>query len=129
MLANWITLSRLPLLLICILILYLGSRPVLLGGVMLRFVGLMLDTVGGMVARKTGRTSLFGSVLDIAAGRAYELVLWVCFAPRLPPSAGSRSRGRCPGRPSLPSAAGRRRRRRASGYWPGLPSSSVCCEV
>lgn len=43
MLANWITLSRLPLLLICILILYLGSPPVQLGGVMLLFVGLMLD--------------------------------------------------------------------------------------
>jgi phosphatidylglycerophosphate synthase len=40
----------------------------------------MLDTVDGMVARKTGQTSLFGSVLDIAADRTYELVLWVCFA-------------------------------------------------
>lgn len=80
MLANWITLSRLPLLLMCILILYLGSPPVQLGGVALLFVGLMLDTVDGMVARRTGRTSLFGSVLDIAADRTYELVLWVCFA-------------------------------------------------
>ena len=80
MLANWITLSRLPLLLRCILILYLGSPPVQLGGVVLLFVGLMLDTVDGMVARRTGRTSLFGSVLDIAADRTYELVLWVCFA-------------------------------------------------
>jgi phosphatidylglycerophosphate synthase len=33
-----------------------------------------------MVARRTGRTSLFGSVLDIAADRTYELVLWVGFA-------------------------------------------------
>lgn len=33
-----------------------------------------------MVARRTGKTSLFGSVLDIAADRTYELVLWVCFA-------------------------------------------------
>jgi len=80
MLANWITLSRLPLLLLCILTLYLGSPPVQLGGVVLLFVGLMLDTVDGMVARRTGRTSLFGSVLDIAADRTYELVLWVCFA-------------------------------------------------
>jgi phosphatidylglycerophosphate synthase len=32
------------------------------------------------VARRTGQTSLFGSVLDIAADRTYELVLWVCFA-------------------------------------------------
>jgi CDP-diacylglycerol--glycerol-3-phosphate 3-phosphatidyltransferase len=79
MLANWITLSRLPLLLIIVLILYFGSPVIRLAGVVLLFLGLMLDTVDGMVARKTGQTSLFGSVLDIAADRTYELVLWVCF--------------------------------------------------
>jgi phosphatidylglycerophosphate synthase len=67
-------------LLIWILVLYLGSPPLRLAGVALLFVGLMLDTVDGVVARRTGRTSLFGSVLDIAADRTYELVLWVCFA-------------------------------------------------
>jgi phosphatidylglycerophosphate synthase len=80
MLANWITLSRFPLLLISVLILYFGSPLVRLAGVVLLFLGLMLDTVDGMVARRTGQTSLFGSVLDIAADRTYELVLWVCFA-------------------------------------------------
>ncbi|MEO5798736.1 MAG: CDP-alcohol phosphatidyltransferase family protein [Gemmatimonadales bacterium] len=80
MLANWITLSRFPLLLINILILYRGSADLRLAGVGLLFVGLMLDTVDGMVARKSGQTSLFGSVLDIAADRTYELVLWVAFA-------------------------------------------------
>ena len=80
MLANWITLSRLPLLLVIVLILYFGSPVIRLAGVVLLFLGLMLDTVDGMVARKTGQTSLFGSVLDIAADRTYELVLWVCFA-------------------------------------------------
>jgi CDP-diacylglycerol--glycerol-3-phosphate 3-phosphatidyltransferase len=80
MLANWITLSRFPLLLVIILILYFGSPGAQLAGVLLLFAGLMLDTVDGMVARKTGQTSLFGSVLDIAADRTYELVLWVCFA-------------------------------------------------
>jgi phosphatidylglycerophosphate synthase len=80
MLANWITLSRLPLLLITVLILYYGSPWVRLGGVGLLLLGLMLDTVDGVVARKRGETSLFGSVLDIAADRTYELVLWVCFA-------------------------------------------------
>ncbi|MFL5449021.1 MAG: CDP-alcohol phosphatidyltransferase family protein [Gemmatimonadales bacterium] len=78
MLANWITLSRFPLLLVNILILYFGSPAVRLAGVGLLFVGLMLDTVDGIVARKTGQSSLFGSVLDIAADRTYELVLWVC---------------------------------------------------
>jgi len=80
MLANWITLSRFPLLLLSILALYLGSPRARLAGAALLFLGLMLDTVDGMVARKTGQTSLFGSVLDIAADRVYELVLWVYFA-------------------------------------------------
>ena len=80
MLANWITLSRFPLLLLNILILYLGSPMLRLAGMALLLGGLLLDTVDGMVARKTGQTSLFGSVLDIAADRTYELVLWVCFA-------------------------------------------------
>ncbi len=80
MLANWITLARFPLLLITLLALYQGAPPVRLAGVGLLFIGLMLDTVDGVVARKTRTTSLFGSVLDIAADRTYELVLWFCFA-------------------------------------------------
>ena len=78
--ANWITLSRFPLLLATVLVLYLGSPLVQLAGAALLFIGLMLDTVDGMVARRTGSTSLLGSVLDIATDRAYELVLWMCFA-------------------------------------------------
>lgn len=80
MLANWITLSRLPLLGLVIALLYLGSPVVRLVAVGLLFAGLMLDTVDGLVARKRGENSLFGSVLDIAADRTYELVLWICFA-------------------------------------------------
>lgn len=88
MLANWITLSRFPLLLINVLVLYLGPAPLRLAAVGLLFIGLMLDTVDGVVARKTGTTSLFGSVLDIAADRTYELILWLCFADlRLIPAA------------------------------------------
>ena len=88
MLANWITLARFPILVTNVLLLYLGSPPARLAGVALLFLGLMLDTVDGAVARRTGRTSLFGSVLDIAADRTYELVLWVCFADlRLIPTA------------------------------------------
>ena len=78
--ANWITLSRFPLLVATALILYLGSPGVRLAGAVLLFVGLMLDTVDGIVARRTGSTSLLGSVLDIATDRAYELVLWMSFA-------------------------------------------------
>lgn len=80
MLANWITLSRFPLLLAAVLLLYHGTTAARLFGVVVLFVGLLLDTVDGAVARRTRRTSLFGSILDIAADRSYELVLWVCFA-------------------------------------------------
>jgi CDP-diacylglycerol---glycerol-3-phosphate 3-phosphatidyltransferase len=80
MLPNWITISRFPLLLTTVLILYFGPPLVQLVGVAILFLGLMLDSVDGMVARETAQTSLFGSVLDIAADRTYELVLWVCFA-------------------------------------------------
>lgn len=80
MLANWITLSRFPLLLLNVLILYRGSAELRLTGVGILLAGLLLDTVDGVVARKSGQTSLFGSVLDIAADRTYELVLWSVFA-------------------------------------------------
>lgn len=80
MLANWITLSRLPLLAINVYLLYWGSPALRLVGVPLLLIGLLLDTVDGVVARRRHETSLFGSVLDIAVDRTYELVLWVCFA-------------------------------------------------
>ena len=88
MLANWITLSRFPILMTTVLALYLGSPKVRLAGVALLFVGLILDSVDGVVARRSRQTTLFGGVLDIAADRTYELVLWVCFADlRLIPTA------------------------------------------
>jgi CDP-diacylglycerol--glycerol-3-phosphate 3-phosphatidyltransferase len=78
--ANWITISRFPLLVGFVLLLYLGGPTVRLAGVPILFILLMLDTVDGVVARARRETSLLGSVLDIAADRAYELTLWVCFA-------------------------------------------------
>jgi phosphatidylglycerophosphate synthase len=67
-------------LLIYVLVLYFGPPVWRLVAVALLFLGLILDTVDGVVARRSGQTSLIGSVLDIAADRTYELVLWVCFA-------------------------------------------------
>jgi CDP-diacylglycerol---glycerol-3-phosphate 3-phosphatidyltransferase len=78
--AVWITLSRFPLLLLSVLAFYFGSPPVQLAGTAVLFAGLLLDTVDGVVARRSGQASLFGGVLDIAADRTYELVLWVGFA-------------------------------------------------
>ena len=78
--AVWITLSRFPLLLVSVLAFYFGSPTMQLGGAAVLFAGLLLDSVDGMVARRTGQSSLFGGILDIAADRTYELVLWVGFA-------------------------------------------------
>jgi phosphatidylglycerophosphate synthase len=78
--ATWITLSRFPILLAIVLAMHSESPWIRLAGVAVLFLGLMLDTVDGVVARRTGQVSLLGGVLDIAADRTYELVLWVGFA-------------------------------------------------
>ncbi|MFQ5942798.1 MAG: CDP-alcohol phosphatidyltransferase family protein [Anaerolineales bacterium] len=78
--ANLITISRYPLLLVFLLMLYLGNPQVQLISVPLLFIALFLDTVDGVIARRSGTTSLIGSVLDIATDRTYELVLWVALA-------------------------------------------------
>jgi phosphatidylglycerophosphate synthase len=79
-LANWITVSRFPVLLAYVLLFYLAPAEWRLAAVVLLFAGLLMDTLDGVVARRRKETSLLGSVLDIAADRSYELVLWVCFA-------------------------------------------------
>lgn len=78
--ANLITVSRFPLLVGYILMLYLGDEIVRLIAVPYLFIAIMLDTVDGMIARRRQNASLMGSVLDIAADRVYELVLWVALA-------------------------------------------------
>jgi len=60
--------------------LYLGNASIHLVAIPLLFIALMFDSLDGIVARRTGNVSLSGSVLDIAADRMYELVLWVSFA-------------------------------------------------
>jgi phosphatidylglycerophosphate synthase len=62
------------------LMLYLGSPSTRLLSVPLLFIALMFDSLDGIIARRTGKVSLSGSILDIAADRVYELVLWVSFA-------------------------------------------------
>ncbi len=78
--ANLITIVRFPLLLVYLLMIYLGNPVVQLLSVPYLFFALFLDTVDGVIARRTGTTSLMGSVLDIATDRTYELVLWVVLA-------------------------------------------------
>ena len=78
--ANLITLSRFPLLVLVMALLYPPSAVARWTAVGLLFVLIMMDTIDGFVARRRGESSLLGSVLDIAADRTVEIVLWVCFA-------------------------------------------------
>jgi len=75
--ANFITLSRYPLLLVFFFMVYSGDYVVLTWSVPLLLVAILLDSVDGIVARATGAASLLGSVLDIALDRTYELAAWV----------------------------------------------------
>ncbi len=78
--ANLITLSRFPLLILILVLLFYGGPAGQLTCTPLILILILLDTVDGMVARRRKETSLLGSALDIAADRAVELVLWVSFA-------------------------------------------------
>jgi phosphatidylglycerophosphate synthase len=78
--ANVLTLSRFPMLLIFILMIYFGNSTIQIGSVIFLFLALMIDTIDGPIARRTGKANLTRSLLDIAADRVYELILWVVFA-------------------------------------------------
>jgi len=78
--ANWITLSRFPLLIAIMALLYVPSPGLRLTTVGLLVVLILLDTMDGVVARARHEESLLGSLLDIMVDRVVELALWVCFA-------------------------------------------------
>lgn len=78
--ANAITLSRLPLLLAVVLLLYLGGPWVQVATAGILVILIFLDSVDGIVARRRQEVGLLGSKLDIAVDRVVELVLWVVFA-------------------------------------------------
>lgn len=80
MLATLVTLSRFPLLALVVTMLYRGSPAIRLAGAGVLVLGLLLDTVDGVIARRRHESTLVGGMLDIAADRTYELVLWICFA-------------------------------------------------
>ena len=80
MLPNLITLLRIPLLAIVIGMLYSSTAGMRFVAAGLIIVLILMDTLDGVVARAINQTSLLGSVLDIAADRAVELVLWVVAA-------------------------------------------------
>jgi CDP-diacylglycerol--glycerol-3-phosphate 3-phosphatidyltransferase len=78
--ANAITLARIPLLVIVVLMLYLGSPAVQVAtsGVVLFLI--FMDTLDGLVARRRQEAGVLGSKLDIAVDRIVELVMWVVYA-------------------------------------------------
>jgi CDP-diacylglycerol--glycerol-3-phosphate 3-phosphatidyltransferase len=78
--ANAITLSRLPLLVIVVVLLYVGSPWVHIATAGLVVILILMDTLDGVVARHRHEEGMVGSKLDIAVDRAVELVLWVAYS-------------------------------------------------
>lgn len=78
--ANAITLSRLPLLVAIVALLYVGSPWVHIATAGLVVILILMDTIDGIVARRRHEEGMVGSKLDIAVDRAVELVLWVAYS-------------------------------------------------
>jgi CDP-diacylglycerol--glycerol-3-phosphate 3-phosphatidyltransferase len=78
-LANIITLSRLPLLLIFLVLLFSGSMAWRLLGFFLLIILFLMDWFDGYVARRRQEVTELGAVLDVALDRAIENILWVAF--------------------------------------------------
>jgi CDP-diacylglycerol--glycerol-3-phosphate 3-phosphatidyltransferase len=78
--ANTITLVRIPLLIAVVLLLYLGTPWIQVATAALVLVLIFLDTLDGIVARRRKEVGMVGSKLDIAVDRVVELVLWVAYA-------------------------------------------------
>ncbi len=79
-LANLITLLRFPLLLLVVALLCFGGTVGQLIDVGLIALLILMDSLDGIVARRRHEQTLMGGMLDVAADRAVEIVLWVVFA-------------------------------------------------
>ena len=78
--ANIITLSRLPLLILVVVLLYLPWAWALFSALALLPILYLMDWFDGYVARHKNQVTDLGSVLDIAIDRVVENVLWIVFA-------------------------------------------------
>ncbi|MEJ2672570.1 MAG: CDP-alcohol phosphatidyltransferase family protein [Deltaproteobacteria bacterium] len=78
-LANLITLSRLPLLLLVVGLLFVPDFAVRLSGLALLIALFFMDWFDGYVARLLNEVTELGAVLDIAIDRAVENILWITF--------------------------------------------------
>lgn len=77
--ANAISLSRFPLLILIVILLYNPDPTWKLVSVFLLVLLILLDSLDGLVARARNEVSLMGSVIDIMVDRSVELVLWVVY--------------------------------------------------
>jgi CDP-diacylglycerol--glycerol-3-phosphate 3-phosphatidyltransferase len=79
-LANVITLARLPLLIAVLgILLYSSTWSWQLLGLVLLGTLFLMDWMDGVVARQRRQTTDLGAVLDIALDRTVENVLWIAF--------------------------------------------------
>jgi CDP-diacylglycerol--glycerol-3-phosphate 3-phosphatidyltransferase len=78
--ANTITLARIPLLIVVVLLLYVGSPGVQVATAGLVVLLIFMDTLDGLVARRRQEVGMLGSKLDIAVDRIVEQVMWVVYA-------------------------------------------------
>lgn len=78
--ANAITLSRIPFLILIVVLLYEGSPSVRVISAALVLALIFMDTLDGLVARHRQEVGMLGSKLDIAVDRLVEIVLWVVYS-------------------------------------------------
>ena len=78
--ANLITISRFPLLVLIVFLLYFGGAVGQFVDAPLIVALILMDSLDGIVARRRQEQTLIGSALDIAADRTVEIVLWVAYA-------------------------------------------------
>lgn len=78
--ANAITLTRLPFLVVIVALLYLGVPAVQVVTAFLVLILIFMDTLDGIVARRRSEVGMLGSKLDIAVDRIVEQVLWIVYA-------------------------------------------------
>jgi CDP-diacylglycerol--glycerol-3-phosphate 3-phosphatidyltransferase len=78
-LANIITLARLPILLLVVGLLFVPRFGVRLLGLGLLIVLFIMDWFDGYVARLRNEVTELGAVLDVALDRAVENILWITF--------------------------------------------------
>ena len=77
--ANIITLSRLPLLLIFVGFLLSSRVELRFAAFFLLIILFLMDWMDGYVARRRQEVTELGAVLDVALDRAVENILWVVF--------------------------------------------------